>query len=388
MSHFSLYIHIPFCVSKCKYCDFYSTCLKDIPQEEYFEALKKELLLSSKKDIWKEREILSIYFGGGTPSLILPKYYEDFLSEVKNLFPLENNIEITLEANPKTLTKENLILYKQCGINRLSLGVQSFNNEILKFLGRAHKKEDAIKTFCLAREVGFKNISLDFIYGIPNQKILDIENDLIEIKKLSPEHLSFYALTIEENTVFGKMKKDGIFTEVSEDDFVKMDETISEGLKELGYNRYEISNYAKNGMESKHNMFYWDANDYLGLGAGAFGAYCEYENGYAVRGERYSNIKSFRKYIDDIKAGKSIVDFLEKNEKKVLIFEYILVNLRKRKGISFNNFYQKFGVNFLDLYGDILNSLKEDCLIDIDDFGFSISKQSILITSSILEEFL
>lgn len=389
MSSFALYVHIPFCLSKCKYCDFYSAVVKDIQQEEYFDALEKELLLVSENDIWKGRPLLSVYFGGGTPSLISPKYYKKFLGTVNNCFTFNDNIEITLEANPKTLSKKNLFEYKEAGINRISLGAQSFNDNILNFLGRSHTSNDTIQSVELIKESGVNNISLDFIYGIPNQKLCDVRNDLDIIKKLDITHVSFYSLIIEEKTVFGKMKTQGKIKECDDELFIKFDNEIINSLELCGFERYEISNYAKNQMYSKHNMAYWDYNDFLGIGAGAYSGFSKYNEDNLINSSvRYSNQRSFKKYIECIKNNQSAIIFYEDNDSKTAMFEYIMLSLRKLTGLNFDDFYQKFGKNFLNLYSDVIDKLKSNGLVDITSDNFSIKKNHILLSNSIIEEFL
>lgn len=391
MKHFALYVHIPFCLSKCKYCDFYSVCIKDFPRKEYFDALKKELLFKSQNNIWKSKKISSIYFGGGTPSLIEPVFYGDFLNSVKEYFELEDNIEITLEANPKTLSSENLLKYKELGINRISLGAQSFNDDILKFLGRTHTVNDTLESIKLIKNAGFDNISLDLMYAIPTQTLNNIKHDLEIIKTLSVPHISYYSLIIEEKTLFFKLKNKGELNEVSESLFIKMDNEISLALKDLGYDRYEISNFSKDGFKSKHNLAYWDSTDFLGLGASAYSGYFKYdENKFVIGNVRYANKKSYKEYIKLIDANDftNLYSYFEENDLKTAMFEYIMMGLRKQSGISFKDFKEKFNKNFLAQYGDIVLKLEKENLINVYEDSISIKKDKILISNNIIQEFL
>ena len=391
MKPFALYVHIPFCLSKCKYCDFYSVCVKDFPKKEYFEALLKEFLFQSHKDIWNNREISSIYFGGGTPSLIEPFFYKGFLDKVKEIFNLQKDIEITLEANPKTLTQENLQKYKELGINRISLGVQSFNDKILKFLGRTHSVKDTFESINQIKDAGFKNISLDLIYGIPNQTLDDIKHDLEIIKNLAVSHISYYSLIIEEKTAFYKLREEGKIKEIEDSLFVKMDNEICNSLKDYGFTRYEISNYAKKGFESKHNLTYWDSKDFLGLGASAYSGYLKYDDNSFARGNvRYSNIRSFKDYIKIINKNEfdNLYSYYEENDLKTAMFEYIMMGLRKKEGVSLEEFERIFNKNFLAFYSDVVLKLEKEKFINFTKDRVCINKDKVLLSNTIIEEFL
>ena len=391
MKPFALYIHIPFCLSKCKYCDFYSVCVRNFPKKEYFKSLIKDFLFQSQKLIWKDRRIFSIYFGGGTPSLIEPFFYNDFINIVKENFKLEDNIEITLEANPRTLTKEKLLGYKELGINRISLGVQSFNNEILKFLGRAHGVNDTFESIGLIKDAGFKNISLDLIYGIPSQTLNDIKHDLEIIKNLDVSHISYYSLIIEEKTAFYKLREEGKIKEVGDTLFVKMDNEISNTLKDFGFTRYEISNYSKFGFESKHNLAYWESKDFLGLGASAYSGYLKYNNNNFPTGNvRYANVRSYKDYINIINSNEieKLYSYYEENDLKTTMFEYIMMGLRKKNGVSFKEFEKIFNKNFLALYSDVVLKLEKENLINVTKDRVRINEDKVLLSNSIIEEFL
>ncbi|MGI6681501.1 MAG: radical SAM family heme chaperone HemW [Bdellovibrionota bacterium] len=403
---FALYVHLPFCLSKCKYCDFYSVVSSSIPKKEYFDALEKEASFQSKQDTWKDRSIQSIYFGGGTPSLIEPSFYKKFLDVLKDNFNLEKDIEITLEANPKTLSKESLLGYLSLNVNRISLGVQSFNDKILKFLGRTHTAKDAVESVNTIKEAGFKNINLDLIYGVPFETLVDVQNNLKEIIKLDVPHISFYSLIIEPKTAFGKMKEKKEIFECDDETFLKMDKEICDVLENDNFCRYEISGYAKNKSMCKHNLAYWNSDDFLGLGANAYSGFTKYEKDKCRKDKcrkdeckkdkvagsvRCANLRSFSKYIDFVKNNnfKELVSFYEENDLKTTKFEYIMMGLRKvDTGISFKDFFEKFGVDFKETYQKVLLNLEKENLIDISSNGIKIKKDKILISNSIIEEFL
>ena len=273
----AIYIHIPFCVKKCGYCDFLSFQSTEPQREEYINKIIDEIRLYPKV------KYDTIYFGGGTPSLLEPYQVKKILKELD----FDETTEITLEVNPKTVDKEKLEQLKEVGINRLSIGIQSFNENFLKKLGRIHSKDEGINTYNLAREIGFKNISIDLMFSLPEQKIEDLKEDLKMIFKLNPEHFSIYSLIWEEGTPFYEKLLSGEYHETDNDIEADMYKLIIDSSKKNGYHHYEISNFCKEGKESRHNTKYWRNGEYIGVGLGA--------SGY-IDSVRYKNTSDFKEY--------------------------------------------------------------------------------------------
>lgn len=262
----SLYIHIPWCIRKCPYCDFNSHQAKDdIPEADYIAALHNDLLLD--KSLAQGRKLTSIFFGGGTPSIFSAQAIGNILQDAESIIGFEPNIEITLEANPGTFEQEKFSGFRAAGVNRLSIGIQSFNDVQLEALGRVHDRNEALRAVDVARKAGFDNINLDLMHGLPQQSLADAQADLAQAIALSPEHLSWYQLTIEQNTQFYSAPP--ILPE--EDILVDIQDAGFEQLASAGYQQYEISAYAKNNQRARHNINYWEFGDYLGIGAGAHG---------------------------------------------------------------------------------------------------------------------
>jgi oxygen-independent coproporphyrinogen-3 oxidase len=266
---FSLYVHIPYCISKCPYCDFNSHVVPEIPELQYTEALLRELDYFARLSDWQDRPAQSIFFGGGTPSTFAPGTIGRIIQRVAALLPVEPSCEITLEANPGTVDQENFSGYREAGVNRISVGVQSFQPRLLKFLGRAHSADDARRALKVIKDTGFENFSFDLMYANPGQTLAELEADLDTALNFQSPHLSAYNLTFEEGTPFHHEYRAGKLRPLSEDEEIAMAELIESKLARAGLDRYEISNYARPGRQSRHNVNYWRGGDYLGVGAGA-----------------------------------------------------------------------------------------------------------------------
>lgn len=323
MRKLALYIHIPFCKQKCFYCDFNSFAGKEGLVERYVEALIKEIKMNScLKD---EYEVSSIYIGGGTPSYIESHYIGEILETVFSSYVVDRNAEITIEVNPGTVNRDKLKAYYNFGINRISFGVQSANNEILKGIGRIHTYEEFKNNYLEAREIGFNNISVDLIFGLPKQSLNIWEKTLNEILLLNPEHISAYSLKVEEGTAFFVMqKKDRLelpSDEVERDMYYLLKHKLNEG----GYNHYEISNFAKKDFNSKHNIAYWKRQDYLGVGSNS--ASC-------INNVRFSNEEKIEKYIELINNGETPVVYKEELNEEDIFVEKIILGLRLLTGIN------------------------------------------------------
>lgn len=367
-----IYIHIPFCKSKCYYCDFISYTEKNNQIEEYIKALIKEI----KKANLHQYNIKTIYIGGGTPSLIESEYIEKILSEIKP----EKNTEITIEANPGTLTKQKLEHYIKIGINRLSIGLQTTDDNLLKQIGRIHNYDQFLQNYNLARSIGFKNINIDLILGLPNQTIETLKTSLKTVIKLNPEHISLYSLILEEGTKLSKMIEQKKLQMIDEKLERKMYWETKKILEEAGYEHYEISNFAKPGHESKHNLDCWNQKEYIGLGASA--------HSYIDR-TRYSNIEEIEKYINNIKIEKYgyNITIHEKQTKKDVGRENMLLGLRKIKGISIKEYKNKFGENPIFIYKEQIAKLVKQELLEIDGDQIKLTNKGLDFANIVWEEF-
>lgn len=320
MKKLAIYVHIPFCKQKCKYCDFTSFANLESEVSQYITALLREI--KEYSSMAKDYIVTSVYFGGGTPSFIDENLIDKLYNEIKHNYVLNSNAEATIEANPGTVNIEKLKRYYNIGFNRISFGVQSLSDRLLKEIGRVHTPIDAIESFYMARDAGFTNISLDLMFGLPNQTLKDVEDTLDAFIKLNPEHISTYSLKVEDNTVFGKMQSEGKLVLPSDEVERSMYYLIKNKLKDAGYDHYEISNFGKKGFESRHNTAYWERQTYLGFGLGASSCFNEV---------RFKNTDDFNKYVGDFE--KNIED-REVLSQEVINSERIILGLRMLRGIS------------------------------------------------------
>lgn len=357
----SAYIHIPFCKQKCKYCSFVSfPCLNKI--EEYILSLFKEIESNYKGEL-----LDTLYFGGGTPSLIEAMYIEKIIDK----FNLAASCEVTFELNPDDANFEYLKKLKEIGINRLSIGSQSFNDEILKNIGRRHNSEQIIKTVQLAKNVGFNNISLDLIYGLPNQTIDNLKYDLENFIRLGIQHISTYGLKIEDESYWGKNIPENLPDEDSQAD---MYIEINNFLEKNRLKRYEISNFALEGFESKHNLNYWNNDEYYGFGVAA--------HGY-IDGIRYSNSCNLEEYLNN--PFKHVIEHIQTEQDK--LEEEIFLGFRKEAGINIVKIRKSFGIDFESKYQKILEKFTPD-YIEKTSCGYKLTLLGVLLSNNILSEFL
>lgn len=375
MKELGIYVHIPFCKQKCSYCDFISYCDKNDLIEKYIKALKQEIENSSVN----EYEISTIYIGGGTPSYIESKYISEILKTIKQKYNISRNVEITIEVNPGTATKEKLRDYVEAEINRISIGLQSCNNNLLKMIGRIHTYEEFLSTYKLAREVGFKNINVDLMIGLPNQTLDDVKKSLEEISKLNPEHISVYSLIVEEGTPIEKKIANGQLKLPNEE--LEREEywEVKKFLESLGYKHYEISNFAKTGYESKHNLNCWEQKEYLGFGAAA--------HSY-MKKTRYSNTENIEKYINQEMQSKQLHMVHEVQKEEEQKKEYMLLELRKIDGVQISSFKNKFGCNPIMEFKNELNKLTQEGLIEIDLDQIKLTEKGIDLANIVWEEFI
>ncbi|MEQ6118553.1 radical SAM family heme chaperone HemW [Reichenbachiella sp. MALMAid0571] len=369
-----IYIHIPYCKQACHYCDFhFSTYLRTKP--DLVDAICKEIRL--QKSYLSGEPIKTIYFGGGTPSLLSSYELEKILNTITENFSVSKNPEVTLEANPDDLSEENLYTFKSRGINRLSIGIQSFNDNFLHLFNRAHTSQMATKAVSKAKNVGFDNISVDLIFGVPNQTLQQFQKDLEKIIALDTQHISIYGLTIEENTTFGKWKKTNKIQPIDEEVAASQFELIMDVLASSGFHQYEISNFSKPGFESQHNSSYWKGEQYLGLGPGAHSF-----NGNS----RQFNIRNNSKYIKAIDDGQipCNVELLTNNQK---LNEYILTKIRTAKGISLKEIKDRFNFDFAGNYTDKISLYKNQGLIELSEY-LMLTREGKLVADSITENFI
>ena len=339
MKEVALYIHIPFCKQKCFYCDFPSYARKDDLMSDYIEALLIEL-----KEKIKAYKVRSLFIGGGTPSYLNEENLRKLMKVIKNINFIED-AEKTIECNPGTVSEEKFNIMKEGGINRLSFGLQTTKNNLLKGIGRIHTFEAFKDNYNLARSVGFNNINIDMMFGLPNQSVKDWTDSLEEVAKLNPEHISAYSLIIEEGTPFYKLYNEDKLKLPSEEEEREMYKKCKDILIENGYHQYEISNYAKEGKECLHNEVYWMCDEYIGVGASS--------SSY-IDGKRIKNIDDLREYIKRIGSGKSIVDEEIINTKNDNIEEFMFMGLRMNCGIEEEEFKRRFHTDIDNVYKDVI----------------------------------
>lgn len=381
---FSLYLHIPYCVSKCPYCDFNSHVVPDIPERSYTEALIQELNHYAGTNDWRDRNIQTIFFGGGTPSTFQPASIGRILESAEGLFHFDSDCEITLEANPGTVESAHFTGYRACGVNRISVGVQSFQPHLLQFLGRAHTADEALKALQSLAGAGFDNFSLDLIYANPGQTLRDLENDLDTALSFQPPHLSAYNLTIEEGTPFDHEYRSGRMTLLSEEEEIAMAELIEEQLSVSGLQRYEISNYARPGFHSRHNVNYWQGGDYLGIGAGAHSYQGASRDG--IYGQRWWNEKSPARYMKRIKETGQAVTGAEQSDLTRAPGEYMFAGLRLTAGVSLKAFAARFGKSMLEFYPAISSWVSEG-LMEIEDDHVRLTHRGLMVANSMFVHF-
>ncbi len=370
----SLYIHIPFCTSKCIYCDFNSITIKSDIVDEYLLAIENELQSINERYSFK-----TIYIGGGTPTVLNETQLSKLLNVVSKYIDKSKLKEYTIEANPGTLNDKKIFILKNGLVNRVSIGIQSFNNNYLKLLKRIHTANEAKDIFFSLRENGFKNINIDLIYGYPGQTLNEWKMDLMESSRLNPEHISAYCLSYEQGTPLTEMIDSGILRRLDEEEELKMYEYTKDFLCNKGYLNYEISNFARPGKKCKHNIVYWRNEEYIGIGAGAFSF---------VNGKRYCNIKDISKYISAAKSGKNLICFSEELSKKRRASEILIMSLRMSSGISKIEFLKRSGFDLSGLFGKQINALAKAGLINFDDERIKLTRKGMSVADSVMTEFI
>lgn len=410
-----LYIHIPFCARKCAYCDFLSFAAPERVYRDYMDKLLEEICGQGPN--FQEYRVSTIFVGGGTPSILPADLIMELFATLSENFDISPDAEITMEANPGTLTMEKLEVYRQSGVNRLSIGLQSADDKELKYLGRIHSYDSFLKSFQRARQAGFKNINVDLMSALPGQDVHSWKNTLKKVMMLKPEHISAYSLIIEEGTPFyerfgepqgkqssvvcgesdadrgGALPAPKTAAEIAtraavmtlpdlpdEDTDREMYHLTKEMMAAHGYDRYEISNYAKKGYECRHNIGYWTGVEYLGLGLGA----SSYTYGY-----RYHNTENLQEYLSlNLYEGGAAARDIEELSLEDKMEEFMFVGLRMMKGVSGSEFLERFGQNMWNVYGDALKKLEQQGLIEVDAPMVRLTELGIDVSNVVLSEFL
>ncbi|MCY7768430.1 radical SAM family heme chaperone HemW [Bacillus haynesii] len=372
------YIHIPFCEHICHYCDFNKFFIQSQPVDEYLRSLEKEM--ANSKEAAGHPELKTIFIGGGTPTSLSAAQLERLLDSIHRILkPSESLAEFAVEANPDDLSAEKLDVLKAAGVDRLSFGVQTFEDELLKKIGRVHEQKDVLVSFERARKAGFDNISLDLMFGLPGQTIGHLASSLDTALALGAEHYSVYSLIVEPKTVFYNLMKKGRLHLPPQDQEAEMYELVMRKMEEAGIGQYEISNYAKKGYESKHNLTYWNNEEYFGFGAGA--------HGY-INGKRTVNAGPVKHYIDLIE--QSGFPYKEKHRvtKNEQIEEEMFLGLRKTAGIDKECFFEKYGRSVDDLFPKVLHSLEETGLIVNTNKNVFLTHNGKLLGNEVFQAFL
>ncbi len=372
-----IYIHIPFCVSKCNYCDFYSIKWDESTERKFIKCALEEIKMYNALN--KRYSVDTIYIGGGTPSIIKDKNIYKIINEIYKSFDIDDDLELSIEANPNSLTKEKLKNYRQFKINRVSIGIQSLDNKILKTIGRIHNCEEAVRAIKMTQDAGFENMNTDIMFNISGQTISNVLLTIKEIIKLEVPHISFYSLKVEKNTPF--------FNMINNNELNMPDESLERemyymGRKEMESNniyQYEISNFSRKGFECKHNLRYWTHKPYIGIGPAA--------HSY-IEDTRFNNVDNINKYFDYIKSNKKAIVNRKTIDNKEKMFEYLILRLRLTKGFSSNDFYRTFKINFLDAYKDIIEELETFKLIKISKDNIRLTKKGIDVSNYVFTKFL
>lgn len=386
MKALELYVHIPFCVKKCAYCDFLSAPAGEEERQRYVEILLKEI--QEYREQYRDYRVTTIFVGGGTPSILNGEQIKEIFNALRENFVIDTDAEITIEVNPGTVTEEKAEAWKQVGINRISIGLQSVNDEELQMLGRIHTYQDFTDTYELLRRKGFANLNVDLISAIPGQTAESWRKTLCTVAKLEPEHISAYSLIIEEGTPFytlyGEDRQDAVLKSMpnplpDEDTERIIYEDTEKILETYGYHRYEISNYAKIGYECRHNEGYWRRVNYLGIGLGASSL---------IENQRFRNLSKYEEYIEAVQNREDLREEYENLSVAEEMEEFMFLGLRMMDGISKAEFYEKFGREIEAVYEKQLRQLEKDGLIEFVKNRIRLTKRGIDISNYVFEKFL
>jgi oxygen-independent coproporphyrinogen-3 oxidase len=371
------YLHIPFCEHICHYCDFNKVFLKGQPVDEYIKAVDQEISMTLNQ--YPTGKLDTIFVGGGTPTSLNEQQLEQFCESINRNLPMSENIEFTFEANPGDLSKAKLQILKDAGVNRISLGVQTFNDELLKKIGRVHRAKDVFQSIENIKMLGFANISIDLIFSLPTQTLTDFKESLTEAFSLDITHYSAYSLIIEPKTVFYNLMQKGKLPTPGEDIEAAMYELLMEEMEQHGFKQYEISNFSKPGFESKHNLTYWNNDDYYGFGAGA--------HSY-LNGQRRSNIGPVKKYIDYINNGT--MPLFQEHQVTITeqMEEEMFLGLRKTAGVSILRFFDKFGDDPRQLFKNEIADLTKKGWLEVNQEHIYLSRTGRLLGNEVFQAFL
>lgn len=372
-----LYIHIPFCRQKCLYCDFPSWAGKEGQMQGYVDALTKEIRNRGKE--YTDRQVVSVFFGGGTPTTLSVPMLEKLMQAVFANWDIAEDAEITTEANPGTLDGEMADALRKMGFNRLSMGVQAWQNRLLKDLGRIHTMEAFQENYKAVREAGFENVNTDLMFALPNQTMADWQETVRNIVGLHPEHISAYSLILEEGTPFFDRYEKGELEPAAEELDREMYHWAVDYLAKMGYGQYEISNFAKKGRQSRHNRIYWQAEEYLGMGLGAH-SYMD--------GERFHNRYDLQEYIDAEGEVSLLKEDVEVITEEDALAEFMFLGLRLTEGVSFARFRERFGQEMKNIYGRQIEELVRDGLLNEDEIGVRLTARGVDISNVVFEKFL
>jgi len=377
----ALYIHVPFCIQKCYYCDFYSIKAEAHLIDNFIKAAKIEIELYSKHPIFSNIEFDTIYLGGGTPSLFSASQISDLFQHAQNIFHFNENLEFTLEANPETLSISKLKDYYSAGINRISIGVQSFSNSELQLLGRFHNADQARECISWAKQTGFDNISLDLIFAIPGQSLTEWQVNLNEAIHYKPEHISIYGLTIEPGTRLESEISSGKLSKVSEETEAEMYLSAVKILANHGYQQYEISNFSLPDFQSKHNSMYWNGSPYLGIGPSAHSFW---------QSRRQWNINSIDQYLNLIYNKQKPIGGFEKLSNEQKMMEFIYLNLRTVQGLEMKQFKNEFHLDFGIKFQNVLNKMADysnSKLYNFEHERFKLTTRGFILFDEICQQF-
>lgn len=372
-----LYLHIPFCLRKCPYCSFFSLAGRSDLHNRYIAAIKKQITAFCDENPPQPQRITSIFFGGGTPTLLSATHLADLLKECLQTFVHEEDVEISIEANPATIDLQGLQILRQAGFNRLSLGVQSFNDRELYELGRPHSADDAISIVASARSCGFTNISLDLMYGLPGQDVQTWHNNLALALELAPEHLSLYELTIEPNTPFFYRQQQGTLLLPDEETVLTMLDVTQQLTTAKNLQRYEISNYARFGYRCRHNITYWKNGSYIGFGPGAVSNWS---------GTRCRTLHDVEQYCEAMEQGREVWLEKERLDHETQFRETIIMGLRMVEGVSLERLARQFHIKADEYYGATLSRLIAQNLVTIRRNHLQLTEQGLLLANQVMAE--
>jgi len=382
-----LYLHIPFCAAKCAYCDFLSAPADDETKERYVMQLEREIACAREKYV--DYEITSIFMGGGTPSILPPEYIRRLFQKIRQCFFVRPDAEVTIECNPGTLDRGKLVTYRECGVSRLSIGLQSADGDELRLLGRIHSYGDFLQNYMLAREIGFDNINIDLICSLPGQSEDNWRNTLESVMALGPEHISAYSLMIEEGTPFyvrygraDRLRSQGMPQSLlpDEDEERRMYALTKTVLSSHGYGRYEISNYALPGRECRHNTGYWTRENYLGLGCGAASL---------VENTRFCNVRDLKRYLAlDFSDERGRFESRQELSVGEQMEEFMFLGLRMTRGVSSAKFRRLFSRGILDVYGGVIERQVKDGLLAATESGYCLTDYGTDVSNYVMAQYL